>query len=69
MAMIVHSQSPKNLSHLPPIESIKAMMKHFEQVDKIKGENVILYNDPEYTVVGDREVIHEFNRQLKKNPT
>ena len=43
VAIFVYSRPPKDLQHLPPVESMKALVHHFEKVAQVKGENIVLF--------------------------
>ena len=45
MALIVYNRPPCDLSGLPAIECLKAMVRRFEQATREKGLNALLYED------------------------
>lgn len=66
-AIYIYSKPPA-LSHLPLVESVKALVEHFKKAAATRGENTVLYTDPETTVLGDQELLKELNRIVKSNP-
>eukprot|EP01022_Parablepharisma_sp_SALTPOND_P028665 TRINITY_DN71377_c2_g1_i1.p3 TRINITY_DN71377_c2_g1~~TRINITY_DN71377_c2_g1_i1.p3 ORF type:complete len:558 (+),score=149.58 TRINITY_DN71377_c2_g1_i1:4544-6217(+) len=67
-AIFIYSKPPVVLSHLPLVESIKALVKHFENATSGRGENVVLYKDPDTTALGDQDLLKELNKMVKTNP-
>jgi len=67
MAIYIYSKQ-SGLSHLPLVESVKALVKHFEKATEGRGENTLLYTDPETTVLGDQDLLKELNKVIKANP-
>ena len=53
ISIYVYSRPPKDLQHLPPVESFKALMHHFQKVAAAKGENTTLFENPDHTTIGD----------------
>jgi hypothetical protein len=43
MSMLIHSRPPRELTGLPPVESLKGMTKLFEHGCKAKGETATLF--------------------------
>jgi hypothetical protein len=68
IAMFVFGRAPINLSQKPPIESVKALLKLFEKSALQRGENIKLFENPDYTIIADNDVIKELNKALKRNP-
>ena len=68
IAMFVFGREPINLSQKPPVESAKALMKLFEKSAVKRGESIRLFENPEYTIIADNDVLNELNKLLKKNP-
>ena len=48
------SRPPRDLSHLPPVEQIKAMVSHFENATRSRGQSTVLYEDPDATDMVDK---------------
>jgi len=40
------------------------MLEHFRLADQKHGVNTVLYEDPQYTALADKEVLENFNREL-----
>jgi len=47
------SKAPKDLSHLPPVEHIKALVNLFEKSTRARGNSTVLYEDPDASGMGD----------------
>jgi hypothetical protein len=41
----VFSNGPKDLSHLPPYHSLRALVKHFEASTRTRGASTMLYEE------------------------
>jgi hypothetical protein len=55
------TKPPNDLSNLPPVETLKALIKHFEDATKSKGNSIVLYQETDYTSIGDNELIKALN--------
>ena len=64
-----YSRAPEDLSYLPPVETIRAMIKNFEQVTRARGHSTVLYEDPDATSVKDRDLIKALNEKLVHDPS
>lgn len=53
LAYFCFSRPPKDLSGLPPVETLRAMVSHWEQATRARGNSTVLYEDPDITSVGD----------------
>ena len=47
------SKPPKDLSHMPAIESLRALVSQFEQAARSKGQSTLLFEDPDASGMGD----------------
>lgn len=68
IAMFVFGREPINLSHKPPVESCKALLKLFEKSALDRGESIKLYENPDHTILADGDILKGLNKMLKKNP-
>lgn len=68
IAIYIYSKAPLILSHLPLVESVKELVKHFEKATEAKGDNTLLYKTPDVTTLGDKELLRELNRMVRSNP-
>lgn len=68
VAVCIYSKPSVSLSHLPLVDSVKALIKHFENATANRGESVVLYKDPDASALGDQELLNELNRIVKTNP-
>ena len=46
---------------MPPVETIRALVAHFEHATRSKGLSTVLYDDPDSTSIGDKQIIKAFN--------
>ena len=69
LAYHLYSKPPLDLSHMPPVETMKAMVEHFKKATKQRGQSVVLFEDPDIVGIGDQELIKELNRRLLEDPT
>jgi len=49
-------------------ETIKVLIKHFEDATRSKGYSTVLYEDPDATSVADGKLIKALNDKLAKDP-
>lgn len=49
---------------MPPVETIRALVDHFENGARSKGLSTILFDDPDATGVGDKQLIKALNEKL-----
>jgi hypothetical protein len=56
------------LSHLPPVEPIRAMVTNFEAATRARGHSTVLYEDPDATSAGDKVLIKALNDKLRTDP-
>ena len=50
------------------VETIKALIKHFEDATRARGYSTVLYEDPDATSVADAKLIKALNEKLAKDP-
>ncbi len=69
-AIRAFGKPPKNLSHLPLVEPIRELVTQFMQADEARGENTILYTDPDLASLQqtDQEVLRELTKKLEQSP-
>ncbi len=68
LAYFCFTREPRDLSHLPLGETIKALIKHFEDATRARGYSTVLYEDPDATSVADAKLIKALNDKLAKDP-
>ena len=68
VAHVLYTRDPHDMSHLPPVEHIKELIKRFRSAAKGRGESTALYQDPDITVVTDKDVLRELNFRILENP-
>ncbi len=68
LAYFCFTREPRDLSHLPLAETIKALIKHFEDATRARGYSTVLYEDPDATSVADAKLIKALNDKLAKDP-
>lgn len=64
----IYSRKPYFMDNLPLVEQIKAFFNQMEKTAKQKGESVVLYEDPDATVMADAELLKALNKKLIENP-
>jgi hypothetical protein len=50
------------------VETVKALIKHFEDATRARGQSTVLYEDPDATSVADGKLIKALNEKLAKDP-
>lgn len=65
---LLYTRPPNDLSHLPPAEHMRELLKRFRSAAKSRGESTLLYEDPDITFVTDKDVLRELNYQIIENP-
>jgi hypothetical protein len=68
LAYFCFTRDPHNLSHLPPSETVKALIKVFEDATRSRGNSTVLYDDPDATSAADSQLIKALNEKLSKDP-
>ena len=68
MSIFMHSRPPKQLSHLPPVASIEALVQMFSTATQKRKESLILFEDPDASAIGDRELVKELNKIIETRP-
>jgi hypothetical protein len=68
LAYFCFTREPKNLSHLPIVETVKALIKQFEDATRARGNSTVLYEDPDSTSASDAKLIKALNEKLLKEP-
>lgn len=69
LAFFCFTRPPKDLSHLPPVETIRSLVNHFESATRARGNSTVLYEDPDAISVGDKDLVKALNEKLKFDPT
>jgi uncharacterized membrane protein YdfJ with MMPL/SSD domain len=68
MSYFCFTREPRNLSHLPPVETVRALIKHFEDATRSRGNSTVLFEDPDATSVADSQLIKALNEKLRLDP-
>jgi hypothetical protein len=68
MGIFIYSRPPKKLGHMPIHMLVQELMKHFRDTMSKQGRNTILYDDPDSTEMGDKELNKFLNDNLKADP-
>jgi hypothetical protein len=68
LSYIMYTSPPCNLIHLTPVECLTKMLRSFEDAARSKGQSTVLYEDPDATTLGDKQVLEELNRRIKVSP-
>lgn len=64
----MYSKPPKDLSNMPLVERVKQMLEDWKEATRSRGQNTILYEDPDATGAGDMELCLELNKRLQEDP-
>eukprot|EP01022_Parablepharisma_sp_SALTPOND_P005532 TRINITY_DN1227_c0_g1_i1.p1 TRINITY_DN1227_c0_g1~~TRINITY_DN1227_c0_g1_i1.p1 ORF type:complete len:1400 (-),score=306.14 TRINITY_DN1227_c0_g1_i1:7123-11322(-) len=69
-AIKVYGKPPKDLSNLPLVESVKELKERFMQADLAKGENIVLYTDPDSAGLfpSDQALLKELAKKVESDP-
>ena len=67
IAYFVYSREPQDLTHLPGVASVKALIETFRRETKAQGQSVEVYDDPD-PGTGDKDVVKELTKMLAKDP-
>lgn len=68
LAFFCFTRPPKDLSTLPPLETLRALVSHFEVATRSRGLNPVLYEDPDATGLGDKQLVKALNDKLASDP-
>ena len=68
MSIFMHSRLPNQLSHLPPVVSIASLVHKLEEATERRNESLILFEDPDASALGDRELVKELNKTIEARP-
>jgi len=68
LAIFIFGRPPQNLSHLPIFVSVEKLFAHFRDATAKKGKSTTLYDDPDKTDMGDKELNMHLNAQLREDP-
>ena len=69
LSFLCFSRPPIDKSHMPYVESIKAMLNQWEQATKERGKSTQLYEDPDLSMFSDRELIKAIEKKIDTDPT
>lgn len=69
LAHLLYTRPPNDLSHLPPVEHLRELIKKFKLAAKSRGENAVLYEDTDATFITDKSVLKELNLRVLDDPT
>jgi len=47
LAFLCFSRPPIDKSHLPPVESVRALLEQWEDATRARGKSTALYEDPD----------------------
>lgn len=56
------------MSHLPPSETLRALIRQFEDATRSRGNSTVLYDDPDATSATDAGLVKALNEKLAKDP-
>ena len=68
LAIFIYSRPPKNLSHMPIYLPVQELFNHFRDAEAKQGKNTALFDDPDSTDPGDKDLNKFLNDNIKENP-
>ena len=66
--MFCFSRPPIDKSHLPPVESLNALLKQFIEATRDRGKSTALFEDPDRHGM-DKELLETLEAKLAENPS
>ena len=54
LGLFLFTRGTQDLSHLPPVEQLRAMIRLFEKATRAKGQSTVLFEDPDATDLKDK---------------
>ena len=69
LAFLCFSRPPIDKSHLPSVESLKALLDQWEQATRDRGKSTTLFEDPEQSSFADKELIAALDKKLAVDPS
>jgi len=67
-AHFIYSRKPYFMNNRPLVEQIKEFFAQMEKSAKERGESMVLFEDPDLTVMADPELLRALNKKLLENP-
>jgi hypothetical protein len=64
----IYSRKPFFMDNLPLVEQLYAFFNQMEKCTKEKKESVLLFEDPDSTVMADPDLLKALNKKLRENP-
>ena len=68
LAIFIYSRPPNNLGHMPIYIPVQKLFNHFRDAEVKQGKSIILYDDPDSTDPGDKDLNKLMNENIKQNP-
>lgn len=68
LAYYCFTKEPKDISHLPPAETVRAFVKHLEDATRSRGMSTVLFEDPDATSAADAKLVKALNDKLRQDP-
>eukprot|EP01022_Parablepharisma_sp_SALTPOND_P016860 TRINITY_DN2578_c0_g1_i1.p1 TRINITY_DN2578_c0_g1~~TRINITY_DN2578_c0_g1_i1.p1 ORF type:complete len:1340 (+),score=195.52 TRINITY_DN2578_c0_g1_i1:1195-5214(+) len=70
LAIYLHNKSHQSAACVPLVESINKLISQFEEATQKRGENTIMYINPEAAALfaEDQELLKELNAMIEKSP-
>lgn len=59
----------RELRNLMPAQILETFFKYLRTVTEERGENTVLFDDPDSAYFNESEVIREFNKKLEQDPS
>ena len=69
-ALCIHNKPPNCFSCVPLVQSIKNLINQFETASSMRGENILLFTDPEASTLTtkDQDMLQQLNAMIEKSP-
>jgi hypothetical protein len=64
----IYSRKPYFMDNLPIVQQLYAFFEQMKKATKEKGESLVLFEDPDSTVMADPDLLKALNKKLKENP-
>ena len=68
IAFLAFSRPPMDKSHLPPVESMRALIDQWTEATRDRGKSTQLFEDPDQSSFADTELVAALNRKAQADP-
>lgn len=67
-AYFIYSRDPYHMTSHPLVELVRAFFSQMQKTAKQNGDSMVLFEDPDLTVMADPELLRALNKKLLENP-